>query len=59
MSSPGANQFITSTNMADFGLPGVIIEVDPDEADAWGAFHEDALSEADAIASAFDTEVVE
>ena len=59
MSHSEPNQFITSTNMADFGLPGVIVEVSPEEAEAWGAFQEDALTEADAKESAFDTEGID
>ncbi len=52
-------EFILSTSMADFGLPGVIVEVDPEEAEAWGAFDEIAITEQDAIESAIDTEAVD
>jgi hypothetical protein len=34
--------------------PGFAAEFDPDEADMAGAFEEDALSEADALASSVD-----
>jgi hypothetical protein len=52
-------QPIISQNMADFGIPGVMIEVDPDEAEAWGAFEESAISEQDAIDSDFETEAID
>ncbi len=48
---------IISQSMADFGLPGVIIELDPDEAEAWGAFEETAITEQDAIDSEIDIEL--
>jgi hypothetical protein len=47
---------IISQAMADFGTPGVIVELDPDEAEAWGAFEETALTEADAQDSELDSE---
>jgi type IV secretion system protein VirB1 len=50
---------ILSQSMADFGLPGVIIELDPDEAEAWGAFEETAITEQDAIESEIDMEIAE
>jgi hypothetical protein len=34
--------------------PGYAVEFDPDEAEKAGAFEEDALSEADALASSVD-----
>ena len=37
-----------SDDVADMAVPGVIVEVSPETADAMGAFREDALSEADA-----------
>lgn len=40
---------IVSTDYADFLTPGVVIELDPDQADDLGAFHEDALSLDDAL----------
>lgn len=40
-----------SQNMADFGTPGVVIELDPDEAETWGAFAETAITEQDALDS--------
>jgi len=39
---------IVSRDLADFGAPGVWIEVDPDVAEEMGAFEETALSLADA-----------
>jgi hypothetical protein len=39
---------IVTRDLADFALPGVVVEVDPDEAEALGAFEETALSDADA-----------
>ena len=50
---------IISTNMAHFGLPGVVVELDPDEAEAWGAFEETAITEQDAIDSDFETEAID
>lgn len=47
---------IISTNMAHFGLPGVVVELDPDEAEAWGAFEETAITEQDAIESETEAE---
>ena len=35
-------------------IPGQVLEVEPDEADALGAFEEEALSEEDAAVSAID-----
>ena len=37
-----------SDDVADIAVPGVIVEVSPETADAFGAFREDALSEPDA-----------
>ena len=39
---------IISLNPADLMTPGIQVELDPDEAEALGAFAETALSEADA-----------
>ena len=39
---------LLSTRLADLTTPGVAVELSPDEADAFGAFAESALSEADA-----------
>ena len=36
-----------SRDLADFGLPGVWVEVEPDEAEDMGAFEETAVSAAD------------
>ena len=38
---------LVSRDLADFGVPGVWVEVDPDEAEQMGAFEETALSAAD------------
>ena len=38
---------LVSRDLADFGLPGVWVEVDPDEAEQMGAFEETALSAVD------------
>jgi hypothetical protein len=38
---------LISHDLADFGLPGVWVEVDPDEAEQMGAFEETAVSAAD------------
>jgi len=42
--------------LADLGVPGAVIEVDPDEADMLGAFREEALSEEEAYESSADLE---
>lgn len=39
---------------ADLDTPGVVVEVDPDDADEAGAFEEDALTEAAAFDARFD-----
>jgi hypothetical protein len=51
------NKPVISRNMADFTVPGVVIEVDPIEAETWGAFEENALNEQDAIDSEIDAEL--
>lgn len=51
------NQSVISRDMADFGVPGVVIELDPIEAEAWGAFEEAAITEQDAIDSEIDIEL--
>jgi hypothetical protein len=38
---------VLSMSMDDFGVPGVVIVVDPLEADEYGAFLESALDETD------------
>lgn len=48
---------IISQSMTDFGTRGVIVELDPEEAEAWGAFEETAITEQDAIDSELDTEL--
>ena len=42
--------------LADLGVPGAVVEVDPDEAEALGAFREEALSEEEAYESSADLE---
>lgn len=42
--------------LADLGVPGAVVEVDPDEADMLGAFREEALTEEDAYESSVDLE---
>ncbi len=51
------NQPVISRDMTDFGVPGVVIEVDPIEAEAWGSFEETAITEQDAIDSEIDVEL--
>jgi hypothetical protein len=38
---------LISRDLADFGLPGVWVEVDPDESEQMGAFEETAVSASD------------
>lgn len=45
---PLPREAVISTTLDDLTVPGVMIEVDPDEAEANGAFRETALSESDA-----------
>jgi hypothetical protein len=40
--------------LRDLVVPGVVLVLDPEEADTCGAFVEDALSEEDALASTVD-----
>lgn len=47
---------IISQTEDDTSVPGVQVEYSPDDADAFGAFEEDALSEVDAWASNVDLE---
>jgi hypothetical protein len=47
---------IYSQNLDDLDTPGVIVVVDPEEAQSLGAFEETALSEEDAWESNFDGE---
>jgi hypothetical protein len=42
------NKTIISYSLADFGTPGVWVEVDPNIAESMGAFEETAVSVADA-----------
>jgi len=50
---PGVSDSVRS-KLTDAMTPGFQAEFDPDEAEAAGAFQEDALSEADAIGSTHD-----
>jgi type IV secretion system protein VirB1 len=45
---------LRSESLDDFGLPGVVVEVDAATAEDHGAFEEDALTEADAWESNCD-----
>lgn len=45
---------VLSEKIGDAGIPGAQIEFDPDEADAAGAFHEDAVSAEDAAEASVD-----
>lgn len=48
------NQPVLSNRLEDLDIPGVMVAVDPDEAESLGAFQETALSEADAWESNLD-----
>ena len=48
------NQPILSNRLEDLDTPGVLVAVDPDEAESLGAFEETALSEEDAWESNLD-----
>lgn len=45
---------LISEKLEDLVIPGLLVEVSPDEADIMGAFVEDALSEAEAMEAAYD-----
>lgn len=45
---PEPRKPVYSTSIGDLTVPGVVVELEPDEAEANGAFRESALSEADA-----------
>lgn len=47
---------VLAAKMLDADIPGMEVEFTPEEADLLGAFPEDALSEADALASSADME---
>lgn len=47
---------VFSPAVEDMTTPGVMVDVDPDEAEAMGAFQEDALTEAEAWESNADAE---
>ena len=47
---------VVSTDYADLVTAGVVVEVEPDEAEALGAFEETALSQADAWDANADVE---
>ena len=48
---------VLDAKCAELDVPGHEVEFDPDEADACGAFIEDALGEEDAMEAALDQEV--
>ena len=50
---------LLSDDFADFGIPGVMIVLDADEAEQLGIFEETALTEADAWESNLDLETGE
>jgi hypothetical protein len=50
---------VISSNLEDLDTPGVMVEVDPEEADLLGAFEETALSEEDAWLSNIEGEDIE
>jgi hypothetical protein len=45
---------VMSESLDDFLIPGVVIELDPDEADRLGAFEENALTPDDAWGANLD-----
>ncbi len=45
---PEPRKPVYSPAIEDLTVPGVVVELDPDEAEANGAFRESALTEADA-----------
>lgn len=45
---------VLEAKLNDLDVPGLAIDFDPEEADWLGAFPEDALSEAEALASVSD-----
>ena len=42
--------------MIDLNKPGKVVEITPEEAEQWGAFEEEALSEADAVAGSEESD---
>jgi hypothetical protein len=46
--------FVISSDTRDLGVPGVAVEMDAEEAQAWGAFEETALSEEAALDANLD-----
>lgn len=56
MPAPEPRSPIYSPAIDDVTTPGVVVEVDPDQADELGAFRDDALSEAEAWESNADVE---
>lgn len=57
--NPNTSPPILSRNLDDALTPGVLVEVDPAEAEALGAFEETALSEQDAWEANADLPAVE
>ena len=48
---------VLNEKLSDAMTPGFEAEFDPEEAERAGAFHEDALSEADALDSCMDADI--
>jgi hypothetical protein len=59
MNDEGSQDSAFREKLADALIPGFQAEFDPDEAEQVGAFHEDALSEQDALDSAVDSAIVD
>lgn len=53
---PDPDSDVLAAKLLDAQIPGLIVPFDPDEAERLGAFREDAMSEADALASAIDAD---
>lgn len=49
---------VLAEKLKDAMVPGVVVELDPNEAERIGAFEEDALSEADAKESVIDLDSI-
>lgn len=56
MLAPEPRSPVYSPAIDDMTTPGVVVEVDPDQADELGAFRDDALSEDEAWESNADGE---
>ena len=49
-------QAMTDEKLRDLDVPGAEVELEPEEAEALGAFREDALTEEEALESSVDRE---